>query len=411
MRKFNYIDLFSGCGGLSEGFAQCGAFNGLAHVEWELPMVNTLRNRLTQKWGYTKDQALKSVIHFDIQLHQELIHGDWSEQTLKKYESTNHADNIAQGLKGLTQDQEVDLIIGGPPCQAYSVAGRKRLEGRDDYRNYLFESFLKVVEAYRPKLIVFENVPGILSAKPGGEPVLNRIYDAFNECGYEIPKPSEIKNANFVASDFNTPQTRNRIIIIGIRKDLQWDLQSIYLEISKRKQANKLTVFDAIGSLPKLYPLEQETQTKPRTSHTAHKNKKITQHIARYHNRSDIQIFHDWVEKKLNHTSVKEQLAYYNKLKGVDTKYPKYRSLEWDKPSPTVVAHLHKDGLLFIHPDKNQARSITIREAACLQSFPQDYQFIGSNSHCFKMIGNAVPPNMAEQIAHGIFNFLKGIDT
>lgn len=408
MTQFNYIDLFSGCGGLSEGFTQSGHFNGLAHVEWELPMVNTLRNRLTQKWGYSKDEALKSVIHFDIQLHQQLINGDWSGEALQKFVQSNHKQSAESGLKGLTAGKQVDLIIGGPPCQAYSMAGRKRLEGRSDYRNYLFESFIKVVEAYQPKLFVFENVPGILSAKPDGEPVLHRIYDAFSACGYEILKPEEIKNANYVASELNTPQKRNRIIIIGLRKDLNWNLKDVYAEIDKRKQAHGPTLRDAIGHLPKLHPLEYPTTTKPKASHTAHNKKNISQHIARFHNASDIKIFHDWVDRRLNDVPVKEQLDYYNKLKGVNSKYPKYRSLEWDQPSPTIVAHLHKDGLLFIHPDKDQARSITIREAACLQSFPQDYQFIGSNSHCFKMIGNAVPPNMAEQIAHGIFNFLKG---
>lgn len=408
MQKLNYIDLFSGCGGLSEGFSKSGFFNGLAHVEWEIPMVETLRYRLEQKWGYSKKQALKSVIHFDIQRHQELINGNWSADTIDKYGHTNHKDCIAHGLKGLTAGKEVDLIIGGPPCQAYSMAGRKQQEGRSDYRNYLFESFIKVVEAYQPKLFVFENVPGIVSAKPDGEPVLNRIYDAFNACGYEILKPDQIKQASFVASDFNTPQKRNRIIIIGLRKDLNWDLQEVYREISKRKQPHTPTVREAIGRLPKLYPIDNPARTTPKISHHAHQDPKISQHVARYHNPTDVQVFKDWVHRNLNGASLKEQLDYYNKIKGVNSKYPKYRNIEWDKPSPTIVAHLHKDGLLFIHPDKDQARSITIREAACLQSFPRDYQFKGSNSHCFKMIGNAVPPNMAEQIAHGIFNFLKG---
>lgn len=408
MQKINYIDLFSGCGGLSEGFSQSGLFNGLAHVEWELPMVKTLRNRLCQQWNYSSDEALKSVVHFDIQLHQQLIHGNWSQDALKKFGETNHPDNLESGLKGLTHGQEVDIIIGGPPCQAYSMAGRKRLEGKNDYRNYLFESFVKVVEAFQPKLFVFENVPGILSAKPDGEPVLNRIYDAFQAAGYEILKPNEVKTANYVSSDFNTPQKRNRIIIVGIRKDLNWDLQEVYNQISLRKQDHVPTLRDAIGHLPKLKPLASPTRQRPLTSHQAHSNKKVTQHVARYHNPTDVSIFREWIELNLNDAPVKEQLAYYNQKKGVNSKYPKYRNLEWDKPSPTIVAHLSKDGLLFIHPDKEQARTITIREAACLQSFPEDYQFIGSNSHCFKMIGNAVPPNMAEQIAHGIFNFLKG---
>jgi DNA (cytosine-5)-methyltransferase 1 len=91
------------------------------------------------------------------------------------------------------------------------------------------------------------------------------------------------------------------------------------------------------------------------------------------------------------------------------SKHAKYRNLEWDKPSPTIVAHLKKDGLMFIHPDKDQARSITVREAALIQSFPIDYEFIGSKGHCYKMVGNAVPPKLAQQIALGIGRFLKGL--
>ena len=94
-----------------------------------------------------------------------------------------------------------------------------------------------------------------------------------------------------------------------------------------------------------------------------------------------------------------EKLAFYKEVSGKTSNHNKYRSLEWGKPSPTIVSHLYKDGLMFIHPDVEQARSITIREAALLQTFPMDFEFIGSSAYCFKMIGNAVPPLMAECIA------------
>lgn len=410
MKKLKYIDLFAGCGGLSEGFTSTNLFEGIAHIEWELPMVQTLRNRLNKKWGHSKDEATQSVIHFDIQKHQELINGGWSEESILKFGSTNSKKTINKGLKGLVGDQEVDLIIGGPPCQAYSLAGRNNQVGKDDYRNYLFESFIKVVEAFKPKLFVFENVPGILSAKPSGEPVINRIYQAFDEAGYEILKPEKLKFANFSASDFEVPQNRNRIIIIGIRKDLNWDLNSVYKHLTEQKTDTKVTVRDAIGNLPKILPLSIPIKEKGKNvSHKPQTENLISQHEARYHNPSDIKVFREWTSKSLNKLPLVDQLAYYNKLKGVQSKYAKYRSLEWDKPSFTVTAHLHKDGLLFIHPDPEQARSITIREAGILQSFPTDYEFLGSNSHCYKMIGNAVPPKMAEHIALGIFNFLKDV--
>ena len=100
-------------------------------------------------------------------------------------------------------------------------------------------------------------------------------------------------------------------------------------------------------------------------------------------------------------------IAFYNKLIGKASNHAKYRNLVWNKPSPTIVAHLYKDGLMFIHPDVDQARSITVKEASLLQSFPDDYEFIGSQGHCFKMIGNAVPPEMAKKIADAISTGLR----
>ncbi len=109
----------------------------------------------------------------------------------------------------------------------------------------------------------------------------------------------------------------------------------------------------------------------------------------------------------MNKRTSEEKISFYNKLMGKESNHAKYRNLEWDKPSPTVVAHLYKDGLMFIHPDIDQARSITVKEAALLQSFPDDFDFIGSQGYAFKMIGNAVPPEMARNIAMAISNKLK----
>ena len=147
MKKLTFIDLFAGCGGLSEGFMSSEKFEGIAHVEWEKPMVNTLRRRLEDKWGHSKEDASKRVIHFDIQLTEELISGNWSENTQKDYAETNHLDVIKNGIDGLVGKGKVDLVIGGPPCQAYSIAGRAQDKNsmKEDYRNYLFESFVKMI--------------------------------------------------------------------------------------------------------------------------------------------------------------------------------------------------------------------------------------------------------------------------
>lgn len=408
MNKLNYIDLFAGCGGLSEGFSQSSLFNGVAHIEWEKPMVDTLRARLNDKWAHSKKESLERVIHFDIQKTHELLHGNWSSETKQQYGDTNSGLIQDIGLVGLLRDTPIDIIIGGPPCQAYSIAGRAQDKNqmKNDYRNYLFESFVAVVNQFRPKLFVFENVPGMLSAKPGNKLVTERIYEAFKSIGYSIKDPLSLKNTIYSASDFGVPQKRNRVIIIGIQDDLNYNLDEIYHNIDLQKIKGETSLFDAIGHLPKFYPLKNPI--KKNGKNTSHEGfgETIAQHQPRYHNSSDIDIFKEWIDKKLNNLSQAEKLAYYNQKKGKSSNHVKYRSLSWNTPSPTIVAHLYKDGLMFIHPDSEQARSLTVREAAILQSFPMDYNFIGSMGYCYKMIGNAVPPLMAKKIALGIANFL-----
>jgi DNA (cytosine-5)-methyltransferase 1 len=280
---------------------------------------------------------------------------------------------------------------------------------RDDYRNYLFESFCKVVEAFRPELFVFENVGGLLSAKPGGIPVRNRIYNAFTEIGYIIRTPEEMPKALYNAVNFCVPQNRPRVIIIGIRRDTDYSLDELYSSVEKEQDVNMhLTVRNAIGELPPLYPLPKPIKEgRIVHSHQLNPNPEITQHEARNHGERERLIFKEWVENNMNHISHQAMIDYYFEKTGHKTLYQKYKSLEWDKPSHTVVAHLSKDGYMFIHPDSKQQRSITVREAACLMSFPMDYQFLGSTPYNYKMIGNAVPVNFAKAIATGL---VKSID-
>lgn len=410
-RKYTFIDLFAGCGGLSEGFLQSKHFCGLAHVEWEMPMVETLRHRLTTKWKESKESSLKKVIHFDIQKTDELINGSWSKESLAIYGATNHEDIKSHGLKGLIGNTHVDLIIGGPPCQAYSIHGRATDKDsmNNDYRNYLFESFCKVVRQFQPEIFVFENVAGLLSAKPGGVPVTKRIYEAFDAIGYQILNPELLKGALYNALDFNVPQNRPRVIILGIKNNSQFSLSELYDSIEKGKSTKrKLTVRDAIGDLPPLYPLPKQIRDGRRTrSHQTNPNPNITQHEARNHGPREQGIFKEWVENNMNHISHQDMITYYFKKTGHKTLYQKYKSLEWDKPSHTIVAHLSKDGYMFIHPDPAQQRSITIREAACIMTFPIDYMFLGNTAYNFKMIGNAVPVKFATAIANCLYKVLE----
>lgn len=411
--KFTFIDLFAGCGGLSEGFLQTGSFEGLAHVEWELPMVNTLRHRLIQKWGHTEEESKKRVIHFDIQKSNELIDGNWSNESIKRFSSTNHSDLILSGLKGVIGNRKVDLIIGGPPCQAYSIAGRAQDKNsmKDDYRNYLFESFIKVVEAFKPNVFVFENVPGMLSAMPGNKLVSERIFEAFNNSNYEIRIPRDLKKSIYTASDFGVPQKRNRVIIIGIKKNSGLNLEKIYKQIDSFRIEKLKTVMDAIGHLPSLIPFDSKKKQKGKNiSHELKKGSiEIRFHNPRFHNERDVKHFREWISKGMNNKSSVEKINFYNDRLLKQSKHSKYRNLEWDKPSPTIVAHLYKDGLMFLHPDVQQARSITVKEAALLQSFPDDFEFIGSQGIAYKMIGNAVPPELAKNIGLGILKEINNL--
>jgi len=413
MNKLKFIDLFSGAGGLSEGFLKTCKYEGIAHVEWEKPMVDTLRYRLNKRWNHSEEEAKKRVIHFDIQKTEELIHGNWSDETKSIYASNNHIDIVENGINGILKGK-VDVIIGGPPCQAYSIAGRAQDKNgmKDDYRNYLFESFVKVVDEYEPTVFVFENVPGMLSAKPGGILVPERIYKAFNEIGYEILNPSDIKKAVFTASDFGVPQKRRRVIVVGINKKHSRKrniiLSELYEAIESRKQYKIVTVKDAIGNLPTFKPLNEPIKVEGKNvSHVHNSEERVKYHNPRYHNKRDIDIFRDWVASGSNSLSSIDKVKFYNDKFGKNAQHAKYRNLEWEKPSPTIVAHLNKDGLMFIHPDKDQARSITVKEAAILQTFPDDYDFLGSQGANYKMIGNAVPVLLAENIAEAIYGYLK----
>ena len=407
-KKYTFIDLFAGCGGLSEGFMQSGFFEGLAHVEWELPMVKTLRRRLVAKWGETEETAKKKVVLFDIQKTDELIDGDWKEDTILHY-GANNASQARFGLRKLIAGQEVDLIIGGPPCQAYSIHGRATDKNsmKDDYRNYLFESFVKVVDAFKPKAFIFENVKGMLSAMPGDQPVVERIFEAFKNIGYITLKPKDFVNAVYNAYDYGVPQNRERVILFGVKEGEKFAISDFYQDFADHRCVEHKTVRDAIGHLPAIYPLPVVGKVKGKNvSHKA-TDENDPFHLPRHCSARDIQVLKEWVSNEMNRCSQQEAIDFYKKVTGKDTLYRKYRNLEWDKPSPTVVAHLQKDGFMFIHPDAKQARFITIREAANLMSFPEDYEFLGNRAYCYKMIGNAVPVNFAKSIADSLQRILK----
>lgn len=400
--KINVIDLFAGCGGLTDGFLQTGKYNTLAGVDWEFPTVQTLKKRLSTKWNYDLEQ--NNILHFDIQRTDELISG-YNDSKFGK----------SEGLDKIIGQQNVDLIVGGPPCQAYSMAGRVRDEKgmQDDYRNFLFESYVKMVSHYKPKAFVFENVEGILSAKPGGISIVKRVRQAFQEIGYEITDNLRA-NALFDTSYYNVPQKRKRVIIFGVQEseNSTKQVRRFYSIMKERASERPLNSKIAFENLPKILPCK----INQRHSHSIKLNGIVLpkNHEPRLHSQRDIEIFRlladDIKSGKEKYISSKALIKLYKEKTGKDSNFHKYHVIREDKPSNTIPAHLYKDGLRHIHPDPEQARSITVREAARLQTFDDNFEFLGSRGDQYKMIGNAVPPKFSKLIAEAVCEIFENVD-
>lgn len=391
--KYNFIDLFAGCGGLSEGFYSEG-FNALAHVEIDHIACETLKTRMRH---YRYRNAENAVLEMDI-TQADVI------------------DKIQNAING----KPVDVIIGGPPCQSFSSLGRAKDENgmKNDPRNYLFESYVKILNHFKPKLFVFENVTGILTATINGKHIIDTIFERLSE-NYQVlfdPKINVLNSANY-----GVPQIRQRMIIIGVRKDIDVKPQTIYEtikkthydpetnETAKGKLKKYVTVRDAIEELPKLKPGKgkkevsfQSTKSNEFLKYVSKNNNGILRdHICRNHNKKDIERY---VAMSKNHWTFQELLENRPDLDHEKKRVfgNSYTVQWWDSPSKTIIAHLYKDGNQFIHPDYKQGRTFSVREAARIQSFPDNFVFEGSRTDQFKQIGNAVPPLLAKAIAKAI---------
>ena len=419
-------DLFAGCGGLEDGFLQSGKYEDIAAVEWLQPQVKTLINRLEKKWNI-KD-AKERVMCFDVQKEEELF-GGWNDASIaptrellpngkqSRYKTGPYGEG--KGLDYFVNKAGgIDIIIGGPPCQAYSVAGRVRDENgmRDDYRNYLFEHYLIVVKRYQPKVFVFENVPGLLSAMPDGTPIITLIRQGFDSIGYEIVDDIK-KYAKVDASDYGVPQNRERLIILGIRNEICEDAQAVlhkfYTEqLPKYKVKKKKTVEEAIGDLPGIYPIINEKTSPKRIGYTKPECN-TTWHSARHHCLRDVEIYKmlaDDIKSGRNEYLDSKSLSdLYEERVGAKSPIHRYHVLKRGEPSTTIISHLDRDGNRFIHYDPDQSRDITPREAARIQSFDDDFDFIGNQTDTYIMIGNAVPPVLAKCVGLAVSEVLDDL--
>jgi DNA (cytosine-5)-methyltransferase 1 len=410
MKSLKFIDLFAGAGGLSEGFIRSG-FTPIAHVEMNKDACDTLRTRTAYHYLVEKGEKETYIEYLKGKITRDDLWGRVPEHLIKsvinKEISKDTLDDIFKIIDGELNKDKVDLIIGGPPCQAYSVAGRARdPKGmKEDPRNFLYKYYVEFLKRYKPKMFVFENVPGILSANNGE--FLTKIVDAVREAGYELslpPNSQKILNAK----NFNVLQDRKRVIIIGWLKELNLKYPQ-FDEIEPKYEILK----DLLNDLKKLKngegTLGEVKYTKPigeylEVSKIRNGIDFTTQHIARPNNENDLEIYRiavdEWNKgKRLNYAELPQRLIKHSNTKSFTNRF---QVVNGKGVSHTVVAHIAMDGHYYIHPDKNQNRSITVREAARIQSFPDDYFFEGSRTAAFKQIGNAVPVLMAEAIASKI---------
>lgn len=410
-----FLDLFAGAGGLSEGFIQAG-YTPVAHVEMDTAACYTLKTRAAFHW-------LKH--NGDIELYNQYLRGEMTRtefyahipqtvlDTVLNYEiSGDTISEIFEKIDELLAGEVLDLIIGGPPCQAYSLAGRSRSKTKmvGDKRNYLYRHYAEFLKKYRPKYFVFENVLGLLSAKDkDGTSHFENMQKLFKEYGYS----TEFQPLN--ASDYGVLQNRKRIILIGKRGDHT----GFYPDIPKDTSTHKVgELFRDLPSITAGGGQVAPVATNPYTGKYLYDSgikssdmEPVTFHQARPNTKQDLEIYRIVVETwnkqgaRIAYTDLPERLRTH---KNTTSFLDRFKVVAGNLAcSQTVVAHICRDGHYYIHPDIKQNRSLTPREAARVQTFPDNFYFESvsgkpSRTLAYKQIGNAVPVRLAYNIARAL---------
>ena len=409
----NIIDMFSGAGGLTEGFRDKDYFNFICHIEMDKDACSSLK--LRNIYYYLKRQD-------NLSPYFEYIKGKISRDELCSHVPNNITKDIlnveiSKDKMPLIFDliderlgnEILDGIIGGPPCQAYSTIGRANNKSKKstDKRIYLYKYYLDFLSKYRPKFFIFENVKGLLSFKDvSGDLLLPKIIYEFDECGYDV----SYKVIN--ASDYGVSQRRERLFLVGHRKDLMFNKS--FFEFLNKYIEDAPTLKELFENLPHIKSGKNSSEYSCCCSsafvekYICKKEDILTQHFARPHNENDLKIYKLVLKAKkrgenLRYIDIPSELqTHSNKTSFLD----RYKALDYDSVSHTIVAHISKDGHYYIHPDLRQNRSITVREAARIQGFPDNFYFEHSRTAAFKQIGNAVPPILSKKIATSILDFL-----
>jgi DNA (cytosine-5)-methyltransferase 1 len=514
--RFAIVDLFAGPGGLAEGFASIRDDDGsrpfeiVLSVEKEVSAHKTLLLRsFLRQFG---DAYPKEYYAF---LNGAEDEPEWSTLYPEEWKAAEaEALNLELGSKEVAaildkhiarirEDFDGNIIlIGGPPCQAYSLVGRARNKGNtsykasEDHRHFLYKEYIRILDKLRPAVFVMENVKGLLSSSIDGELIFDQVLDDLAKVGdqtYELvpltPKlttlPSGLGNGHrppreFIvcAEELGLPQARHRVIVVGIRKDIAKGLcKDTLAKGLLRTTEDRVGVREVLRGMPKLRSGVSDQEDSPEAwakvvvraakdicdlelpltprqlkafhSYARKIGKKLSRKSLGRKTRAEAS-FRDscpaplrrWLkDSKLqrlpNHESRSHMASdlrryffasLFAKIAGRSPKavdFPaalapnhlswdtgkfsdRFRVQQWNGPATTVTSHISKDGHYFIHPDPAQCRSLTVREAARLQTFPDNYLFKGNRTQQYVQVGNAVPPFLARKIAEALFGVLDG---
>lgn len=503
------VDIFAGPGGLGEGFSSFvpgqgpvnAGFRIVVSAEMEANAARTLRLRAFYR-QFDTGQVPQSYYDYVAGRRNE----PWTDSTRWAWDrACDEALQLTLGepeddrrlyarLRTVVSGDAPWVLIGGPPCQAYSLVGRARNRGikgykaEEDHRHFLYQHYLEIVRRFRPAAFVMENVKGILSSRVAGELVFPRIIEDLSHPGgrggvrYRIlplvtpdgsldSAPSDPQSSDFVlkSEQFGVPQARHRVVLLGLREDIP-AIGGRFMTASE----DRCTVADAIRGLPKLRSRVTDSSggdwglvsshimgkaakaselAEPKVSNKLRScqervlgqrdpgcggrwmrlrgDQKLPPHLASW-------LLDPRLDGHLNHEvrgHMRDDLARYAYAACFAAVYgrsprgagefprklhPKHRNWTsgkfvdrfkvqfWRSPSSTITSHLSKDGHYFIHPDPMQLRSLSVREAARLQTFPDNYFFEGARGAQFRQVGNAVPPLMASGIAQTVHSVLVG---
>jgi len=371
------VDLFSGAGGLTFGFQ------------------NTIKNN---KFVSRND--------FNIRFANEFNH-DAAEATMIEEDIANIDEHFLKS-KGISS-KRVDLVIGGPPCQSFSTVGKRQY----DKRAKMYREYRRILSFIQPKMFVFENVFGLLTMKnEQNGPIIRNVKESFNDLssfgdvsGYDVF--TKLINAK----DFGVPQNRERVFLIGIRKDLKIKFEWTFPEETTLN--NEITLRDAISDLPILGNNEQKNNyiCEPRTEYQAllkGNQTELLNHVSRNHGERLQKIMRALEEGQgKNDINRMVEDGILDKDLYLTSGYNNtYGRLWWDRPSTTITNNLSTpSSLRCIHPEQN--RALTAREGARIQSFPDNYKFVGGLQAINTQIGNAVPPILSIHLANRIKNFFE----